>query len=324
MKALGVDTSNYATSLAVVDVSRKEVVCSKKVFLPVEQGGLGLRQSDAVFHHTAALPRMMEELLRKGALSGVAAVCASARPRPVDGSYMPCFLAGVSFATAFAAALGAPPVLVSHQEGHVRAAIFGAAQADPACEEAAMLRQKLLVFHLSGGTTELLLAQGCKILATVGKSMDLFAGQAVDRLGVRLGYAFPAGAAVSELAARCVEDIRPKISTDGANCHLSGLQNQCERLLEAGKTPEYTAKYCLLAIADTMAAMIAAARAQHGALPVLCAGGVACSDIVRQRLLENVENILFAPAEYSADNAVGVALLGAERGGQGEGGVPNG
>ena len=231
---------------------------------------------------------------------------------------MPCFLAGVSFATAFAAALGAKPVLVSHQEGHVRAAIFGAARENPTLDEAALLEQEMLVFHLSGGTTELLLVQGCKVMATVGQSLDLFAGQAVDRLGVRLGYAFPAGAAVSGLAEACADEIRPKISIDGANCHLSGLQNQCERLLESGKAPEYAAKYCLLAIADTIAAMIASARREHGNRTVLLAGGVACSTTVRGRLVACIDDILFAPAAYSADNAVGVSLLGVERAGEGE------
>ena len=55
---LGIDTSNYATSLAVFDTAG-EVICAKKRFLPVKEGQLGLRQSDALFHHTAALPGML-------------------------------------------------------------------------------------------------------------------------------------------------------------------------------------------------------------------------------------------------------------------------
>ena len=104
MLTLGIDTSNYATSLAVFDTDAGEVVCDCKKFLPVKEGQLGLRQSDALFHHTAALPSMLAELGARADLTQVRAVGVSARPRPVEGSYMPCFLAGVSAATAFSRA----------------------------------------------------------------------------------------------------------------------------------------------------------------------------------------------------------------------------
>ena len=100
---LGVDTSNYATSLAVFDTAG-EVVCAKKRFLPVKPGQLGLRQSDALFHHTTALPEMLHELAQEFDLTRIDAVGVSQKPRPAEGSYMPCFLAGVNAATAFAAA----------------------------------------------------------------------------------------------------------------------------------------------------------------------------------------------------------------------------
>ena len=85
---LGIDTSNYATSLAVFDTAG-EVVCAKKRFLPVKEGQLGLRQSDALFHHTAALPAMMAELGGEFDLTKISAVGVSEKPRPVEGSYMP-------------------------------------------------------------------------------------------------------------------------------------------------------------------------------------------------------------------------------------------
>ena len=82
---LGVDTSNYATSLAVFDTAG-EVVCAKKRFLPVKAGQLGLRQSDALFHHTAALPEMLQELAQEFDLTKIDAVGVSQKPRPVEGS----------------------------------------------------------------------------------------------------------------------------------------------------------------------------------------------------------------------------------------------
>ena len=122
---LGIDTSNYATSLAVFDTAG-EVVLRKEALLPVKAGQLGLRQSDALFHHTVALPEMMQELAQEFDLTQIDAVGVSQKPRPVEGSYMPCFLAGVNAATAFAHAKGIPLVLTTHQQGHAAAALFAA------------------------------------------------------------------------------------------------------------------------------------------------------------------------------------------------------
>ncbi|MEE0980641.1 MAG: peptidase M22, partial [Acutalibacteraceae bacterium] len=58
---LGIDTSNYTTSCAVYD-DVSDTVVQKKKLLPVKQGELGLRQSDAVFHHTVQLPDLIKEL----------------------------------------------------------------------------------------------------------------------------------------------------------------------------------------------------------------------------------------------------------------------
>ena len=268
---LGVDTSNYATSLAVFDTAG-EVVCAKKRFLPVKPGQLGLRQSDALFHHTTALPEMLHELAQEFDLTRIDAVGVSQKPRPAEGSYMPCFLAGVNAATAFAAARSIPLVYTTHQQGHAAAALFAA-------------------------------------------RTDLYAGQAVDRVGVKLGFAFPAGAEVSRLAAACPEEIRPKSSVRGMQCSLSGLENQCNALLAAGKSPEYVCKYCLLCVADTVVKMTKAAQKEYPGLPVVCAGGVMSSDVIRQWVQKRLPQVYFVPGQYSSDNAIGVSILAAREAG---------
>ena len=163
MLTLGIDTSNYATSLAVFDTDAGEVVCDCKKFLPVKEGQLGLRQSDALFHHTAALPEMLAELSGKADLTKVAAVGVSAKPRPVEGSYMPCFLAGVSAATAFALSRALPLVQLTHQQGHIAAALYATGQPE-------LFDQETLVFHVSGGTTDLLLCHGAERITPLGTS----------------------------------------------------------------------------------------------------------------------------------------------------------
>ena len=305
MLTLGIDTSNYAASLAVFDTDTGEVVCDTKQLLPVRPGQLGLRQSDALFHQTALLPQLLEELAARAPLPAVGAVGVSAKPRPAEGSYMPCFLAGVSAATAFAAARGVPLVKTTHQQGHAAAALF-------ASGGAALFGAPALVFHVSGGTTDLLLYGADGSIQTLGTSSDLYAGQAVDRLGVRLGFAFPSGAQVSALAAECDAEIRPKASVQGLICSLSGLENQCVKLLAAGESPAYVCKYCLLCVAETLLRMARAALAQYPGLPVVFAGGVMSSNVIRDYVLERLPGVHFVPGRFASDNAIGVAILAAK------------
>lgn len=110
----------------------------KKRFLPVKPGQLGLRQSDALFHHTTALPEMLHELAQEFDLTRIDAVGVSQKPRPAEGSYMPCFLAGVNAATAFAAARSIPLIYTTHQQGHAAAALFAARGADLYAESPAV------------------------------------------------------------------------------------------------------------------------------------------------------------------------------------------
>ena len=304
MLTLGIDTSNYATSLAVFDTNAGEVVCDCKKFLPVKAGQLGLRQSDALFHHTAALPDMLAELGTKADLTQIGAVGVSAKPRPVEGSYMPCFLAGVNVAAAFALGKGIPLIHTTHQQGHIAAALF-------ATGERELFEQENLVFHVSGGTTDLLLCQGAERITPLGTSQDLYAGQAVDRLGVKLGYPFPAGVYVSEQAAQGTEKVHPKVSVKGVNCSLSGLENQYTKLLAEGKDPAYVCKYCLICVAETLTRMARTALEDHPGLPVVFAGGVMSSDLIRTYVSTRVPGARFVPGKFASDNAIGVSILAA-------------
>lgn len=308
MLTLGIDTSNYATSLAVFDADAGEVVCDCKKFLPVKAGQLGLRQSDALFHHTAALPELMQKINDTVPLYKIQAVAVSEKPRPVQGSYMPCFLAGVNAATAFSLAGGVPLYRLTHQQGHIAAALYAAG-------DKTLFERETLVFHVSGGTTDLLLCRGAQSIIPLGTSSDLYAGQAVDRLGVKLGFAFPAGVYVSEQAALCEERIKPKVSVRGTACSLSGLENQCAKLLEQGKTAPYVCKYCLLCVAETLLRMAQNALQEHPGLPVVFAGGVMSSDLIRSYITARLPDARFVPAKFASDNAIGIAVLAAkERG----------
>ncbi len=307
--ALGIDTSNYTTSAALFDPAAGRVTQQKRL-LPAKPGELGLRQSDALFHHTVQLPVMLEDLLGEAAQGAqIRAVGVSDRPRSAEGSYMPCFLAGAAVAGGIAAALGVPLRRHSHQEGHLMAALFSAGRL-------AWCDSPFLAFHLSGGTTECLLVRPGQGDVTfdaqcIGGSGDLKAGQLVDRIGVACGLQFPAGAALDTLALRGALPRQTRPSLNGMQCSFSGLENQCRALLAQGCAPADTALFCLESIAAAVEGIAEGAREQYGALPLLFAGGVACSEVLRRRLRKRFPEAVFAAPAFSADNAAGIAILAA-------------
>lgn len=279
---LGIDTSNYTTSAALLDLETGEVHQEKQL-LPVKVGEVGLRQSDAVFHHTRQLPELLERLRPFLENNPVCGVSVSTRPRNVDGSYMPCFLTGMGTARAVAAVSGVPLYETSHQVGHVLAALYSAGKLGE--------REKpFLAFHVSGGTTDSLYCEPDADMALkitpCGTSLDLKAGQAIDRVGLMLGLQFPCGKALEQLAAKSRKTFRIKPVVRGMDCCLSGLENQCRKRLEQGEPPEDVAKFCLLTVAETVIAMTKEAQERYGRLPVLYAGGVMSNQLIRPLLAE--------------------------------------
>lgn len=303
---LGVDTSNYTTSAAVY-VSDENKVYQCKKLLPVKDGELGLRQSDAVFNHTKQLPDMLEQLFGENEISAPKVVTASARPRNIEGSYMPCFLCGEGFARSYAAAVGAKLFTTSHQIGHILAALYSADRLD-------LVNERFIAFHVSGGTTDCLLCEPddetVLKITEIGTSLDLKAGQAVDRTGVMLGLKFPCGAELEKLAMNANKHFKVKAVLKNGSCCLSGVENKCGDMLDSGESPENIAKYCLDFIAETIIAMTAHAVSEYGELPLVFAGGVMSDVIIRDRIISRFPSASFAQPQFSCDNAAGVAIYG--------------
>lgn len=300
---LGLDTSNYTTSAAYWAAGADKPVQAKQL-LPVKEGEMGLRQSDAVFHHTRQLPEVLERL-RDALEGGVTAVAASDRPQQQDGSYMPCFLVGAGAARQLGAVSGVPVYFFTHQQGHVMAALTGA--------DCLSLRDKpFLAFHVSGGTTDALLVEpdpDCIIRCrVVGHSLDLKAGQLIDRVGGLLGLRFPAGPALEQLALEAADTYRPKATLRGTDCHLSGVENQCRDRLSKGVPPAEVARFCLDSVGAAIEGMTEALLREYGDLPLVYAGGVMSNGILKQRFTDRFGG-RFAPPMYSADNAAGISCL---------------
>ncbi|MCC8122485.1 MAG: DNA-binding protein [Oscillospiraceae bacterium] len=297
MPTLGIDTSNYTTSVAVFDgVGGKNIGCA----LQVREGELGLRQSDALFQHVRQLPQLFAALREAGLLHAITAVAASTQPRQVQGSYMPCFLPGEGMGRALADTLDVPFYPVSHQQGHLAAAAWSAGRMD-------LLETPHLAWHLSGGTTELLLVtpEGNGLHAVIlGGSTDISAGQLIDRTGKLLGLPFPAGKALDALAETCGAQAFP-VKIDGFSFSLSGMENKVGEQCRQGEPPAHIAAFVFATVCGVIRRVTDAARALYPGLPVICSGGVASSRVLRAGL----RDVLFAAPEFATDNAMGVAIL---------------
>ncbi len=303
MRTLGIDTSNYTTSACIYDSETGEVF-QQKLLLPVKEGERGLRQSDAVFHHTARLYPLVEKLFERCGTE-FDAIGVSEKPRDAEGSYMPCFLVGINAARCVGAATAKPVYGFSHQAGHIAAALYSSGKMN-------LMNEKFIAFHVSGGTSEMLLvspgSERVFDVEIIGGTSDLNCGQAVDRAGVMMGLSFPCGMEVERLALGSDKVFNPKVCVKDGKCSLSGLENQCRKMLDAGESKEDTARYCLDFICKTLEKMTEYALSEYGDLPLVFAGGVMSNSIIRNKIRSRF-GASFAQPEFSCDNAAGVAIL---------------
>lgn len=303
MAYLGLDTSNYTTSAALYFPEENKIIHEKKL-LPVKEGERGLRQSDAVFHHTVQLSEVVGDLFKNDGYK-IESVGASAFPTMAESSYMPCFLVGKNTAEILGHAINKPVYFTSHQIGHIIAALYSAKRLD-------LLNETFIAFHVSGGTTEALLVEpddreiiSCKV---IGKSTDLKAGQAVDRVGVMLNMKFPCGKELDKLSCDSKADFKIKASLNGTNISLSGVENKCKAMLEKGESFCDIAKFCIQYISVSLEKMTEAVISEYGNLPLLYSGGVMSNSYIKNRFSEKFGGI-FADGEFSSDNAAGVAIM---------------
>ena len=308
---IGLDTSNYRTSVAAVSFE-EEILLNSRILLPVPAGERGLRQSDAVFAHIKRLGEVRGYLLPDNDNCRIAAVAASTAPRDGETSYMPVFQVGTSFGRMMAALLGVPFFSTTHQRGHLAAAAYGTDLAHT---------PDMLALHLSGGTTDLLEVHDQRI-TQIGGSLDLHAGQLVDRAGVSMNLPFPAGPSLEILALQGKSRglLGCSLTKDHLYCHFSGAESQVARWIQDGSIcGADIAREIYDLLARTIARMLTAGAQKTGIRKALVTGGVASSELFRtmlQRRLfceRNAPEVVFGDPELSGDNAVGVALIGMKK-----------
>lgn len=298
-KILGIDTSNYTTSVAVV--YNNELLYDKRVLLDVKMGERGLRQSEALFQHIKILPT----LLNNPNLLGIDGVCVSTKPRPVENSYMPVFRAGESIAEAISYSNGVPLFRTSHQEGHIEAAV----------KSIGFNKDEFVAIHISGGTTEVLHVKrnGESNINIIGGTKDISMGQFIDRVGVGMGLSFPSGKLIDLLAlASPKTNLRIPSKVDDLLFNLSGQETQGLSYIEKGKTKEEIAFAVMLCISKTLDKLINNIL-KVWEFPVILMGGVASSKFIKDYFKNKYSNyVYFCDEKYSSDNAVGIAYLGSK------------
>lgn len=308
---LGIDTSNYRTSICVID-EEENIIFEAKELIPVDLGDRGLMQSEAVFHHIKRLPQLLAPF-PQGEYQWLA-VASSTKPRPQKNSYMPVFLVGESIARFMATMVQAAFYKTTHQEGHIAAGLYSLGHPIKA--------SRFFAIHLSGGTTELLLVESSHSgydIQCLGQSMDLHAGQLIDRIGVTMGLSFPAGPQLEQLAQKAAGIFSLPSSVKGYNISFSGPETAAMRAIQQGIAREEVAFAVQKTIAKSIEKVVRQAVVDTGIKDVLIVGGVASNQYIKTRLRERLEHpavqarLFFTTPEFSSDNAYGVACLAKQR-----------
>lgn len=307
---IGIDTSCYTTSIAAITLNR-EIVFNEKIMLNVKNGERGLRQSDAVFQHIKNFGDISERLKKHIHKKGykVEMICASAKPRDVEESYMPVFEVGKNFAKTMAAIFDCEMLETTHQENHIAASLYGCDKED---------LERFISVHMSGGTMEILLTEkGDKGYKTeiVGGTKDISFGQLIDRVGVKMGYDFPSGKYVDENALLCKEEVASglKTSVKDGYMNISGLENQVYKLMEE-KDKYYVSKAVMNAAIKSLEKALRFVCDKYSIEDVVFVGGVASSKYISEKLSKKLQrnniNSFFTDGAYSSDNACGCAIIG--------------
>lgn len=312
---IGIDTSCYTTSIAAISLG-KTVIFNKKIMLEVKNNSNGLRQSEAVFQHIKNLGEL--ELQIKDSIKNynIVGICVSTKPRPIEGSYMPVFTVGTSFAKLSSTMMSCELYETTHQENHIEASLF---------TNNIKNKTEFLSVHISGGTTEILLCKKDENkldynVEIVGGSKDISFGQLIDRVGVKMGYKFPAGKYVDKSAIKCNDKIDQglKTSVKEGYMNLSGLENQVDKILsENKKSKEYICKLVLDSVVRNMMKSIVHVSEVYNINEVVFAGGVSASKYISNELVSKLRkykiNAYFTNPEYCTDNAIGCSIIGVNK-----------
>lgn len=302
-KFIGIDTSCYTTSAAIYD-EEQGLIAEERTVLKVKAGHRGLSQSEMIYQHVRNLP----ELFKKPGFecNDIAGIGVSAFPRRRADSYMPAFLVGRGTADILGASLHVPVYYFSHQENHAMAAMRHAPE---------LWGKPFYMIHMSGGTQDVLSVtwkDGEMQMDEWMTSMDITAGQFIDRVGVALGLPFPAGKHLEKLAQSGDDSYKVQPARVRRAFSFSGVETKVQRDIQSGKyAPQNIARGVLSSIGMALKREMLACPFEAGRT-LIAVGGV-MSNLYIRRVMEEIcrkkqMNLLLAEPSYSSDNATGNAF----------------
>lgn len=297
--SLGIDTSCYTTSLALVDKDGN-VIIDERIPLLVKAGQRGLRQSEAFYQHVLNIPELFKKVSKY--VEFIQVISVSEKPRNTSDSYMPVFNAGISFAKVTSSLLALPINYCSHQEGHIYSVMK---------ESGIDADIPFFAVHLSGGTAEIMNIsfEASRIKSTIiGGSLDISAGQLIDRLGVMMGYDFPAGKELDDLAFESDDKSAYRTSVQNGYFNFSGIENMFKKDLADGVDHIEIIVKTFNCIANTLLQAFMQLGIENSI--ILMTGGVCASRFLKKALSSELKSIRFGPPRLCTDNAVGLARLG--------------
>jgi len=224
-------------------------------------------------------------------------------------------LVGSQFAKSMATALNKPLIAVHHMQAHVLANLI----------EDRKPSFPFLCLTVSGGHTQIILAESPMNLKIIGETLDDAAGEAFDKSAKLLGLPYPGGPLIDKYAksgnATRFQFTEPQI--EGLNFSFSGLKTSILYFLqrEIKLNPDFVKEnlddICASIqerIISILLKKLKKASIQTGITEICIAGGVSANSGLRSAFHQMGEqynwNTYIPPFEYCTDNAAMIAITG--------------
>jgi N6-L-threonylcarbamoyladenine synthase len=317
MIILGIDTSCDDTSAAVVLDGQRMMsnVIHSQVKLHHAYGGV-VPELASREHVRNIMPVVQESLLRANVqmrdLDGIAVT--------VGPGLVGALLVGLYYAKCLAYVYNIPMVAINHLEGHILS-IF--------------LEKKAPIFPfvaltVSGGHTSVYHVDGYGRYTQMGQTLDDAAGEAFDKVAKILGLGYPGGVAIEKIARNGRRDRihfpRAYLSNDSLDFSFSGLKTAVALYVKKWRERKVDNNDVMLediacsfqeSVVDVLVHKVMRARKKKSVSAVMVAGGVACNNRLRTKMLEAASTegvpVYFPRPEYCTDNAAMIAVAGYHR-----------
>ncbi len=321
---LGIESSCDETAAAVVEDGRliRSNIVASQLDTHAKYGGV-VPELASREHLRAIVPVVRQALLdAKVTIGDLDALAVTVGPGLVGS-----LLVGVTFAKALCFARDIPLISVNHVEGHIHSVIL----------ENPQIQFPALALVVSGGHTHLFDVRELGSYRLLGKTRDDAAGEAYDKVAKLLGFGYPGGPIIDQLAPhgnpRAVKFTLSRMKGNELDFSFSGLKTGVLRwtqqhnitdeievrrklqhptfheLLSATPKPtlDLLASFQYTVIEELLRRVMKSAE-QIGAESVIVAGGVAGNSGLRDRAgRESGVPVYFPSSNLATDNAAMIA-----------------